>query len=131
MKKTLFLSLVILLVATSALAAASTDIIFNRLSSSGTSAAFRINGSKKSVALAAYSTSTTTNATGNALRGTFALECGPTSSGPWVTCKDQAGNAVSTTSLAVFNLSDAFTWLRGKWTKNGLGNVKAWLLGKD
>jgi hypothetical protein len=61
-----------------------------------------------------------------ALDGTFLLQCGPTSTGPWVTCKDQGANAATTTANAIFSFSNATQWVRGSWNRTS-GRIKAWL----
>lgn len=65
-----------------------------------------------------------------ALPGTAALQCAPTSSGPWVTAKDRAANAISTTSPTVYHLDDYCQFMRVSWTKSETGarNLSSWIL---
>jgi hypothetical protein len=58
--------------------------------------------------------------------GTVAMQCGPTSSGPWVTCKDAGNTAVSTTTPAVYNLDNLSSYVRFLFTKTKHA-VTVWL----
>lgn len=49
--------------------------------------------------------------------GTFVLQGSNSASGPWVTVKDKAGNAVSATGNAVFDIDSMMPYLRGVWTR--------------
>ena len=107
---------------------ASADVIFNNFSAySGTA----VKSTPVNVAAARIKTVQVTGIavaghTATTLSGTFLLECGPTKTGPFVTCKDQAGNATTTTSNTIFNIDDSVLWMRGSWAKTA-GEVKAWL----
>lgn len=49
--------------------------------------------------------------------GTYTLVGAPTGTGPWVTVKDKAGNAVTATGNAVFDIDSALPFLRAVWTR--------------
>lgn len=51
------------------------------------------------------------------LQGTATLQCAPTANGPWQTCKDVNGSAISTTSNAIFSLYDLTQYVRASWTR--------------
>lgn len=64
------------------------------------------------------------------MSGTVVAQCGPTSSGPWVTCTDRsyAQTAASVTTNTTFTWDDAATYVRLKWTSGTVGGkLKAWL----
>lgn len=58
--------------------------------------------------------------------GTVLLQCGPSSTGPWTTCKDVGGNAVSSTSNGHFNLESMIPYVRASWTRTK-HRVSVWL----
>ena len=127
MKFCTFLSMILVLVAFSIASADwKSTVIFNNLSSTGT-----VYSTPVDVRASIYKSIQVTGAhqttqVAQALDGTFLLQCGPTSSGPWVTCKDQGGSATSATSNTAFNMTNAVLWVRGSWTKTS-GRIKAWL----
>lgn len=61
-----------------------------------------------------------------ALDGTALVQCGPTKTGPWVTCQNEAGTAISTTTNKVMQWSDSVNYVRISWAKT-TGRIKAWL----
>jgi hypothetical protein len=82
----------------------------------------------KQVVFAGYSTNGTDMLTN--LPGTAVAQCGPTSNGPWVTNKDEAGNATSATTSTLFNILGMCQWMRYGWTKTGTGkrSLSAWII---
>lgn len=58
--------------------------------------------------------------------GTFLLQCGPTASGPWTTCKDIANTAVSTATNAHFNINSNTPFIRASWAKTK-HRISVWL----
>lgn len=124
-----FSLIITLLVMTVAISSADfkSATVFNNTSTAGStvySTPIDMRGSlNKSVQVTGANMATKAEA---ALSGTFLLQCGPTNTGPWVTCKDTGANAVTTTSNTIFHLSNAVLWVRGSWTKTA-GRVKAWL----
>lgn len=58
--------------------------------------------------------------------GTLLLQCAPTATGPWVTCKDSSGNAVSATTNTTFDLDTLVQYVRANWTKTK-HNISVWL----
>lgn len=93
-----------------------TKALLTNQATTATTSAFNTGYLKaKSVAFAGMSSASNVPFT---LSGTAALQCAPTSSGPWVTCKDKGGTAVTTTNAnAVFNLHDLFPYIRVVWTR--------------
>jgi hypothetical protein len=86
---------------------------------------------QKTVVFVGYSTNgTDVLAT---LPGTAIAQCGPTSSGPWVTSKDVAANTVSATTSTLFNLDSCCPYIRTGWTKTGTGkrSISAYILFGD
>lgn len=77
----------------------------------------------KTVVVNGYTMSTTTSA---ALSGTALVQCGPTSSGPWTTCAQEDGTAISLTSNGSLQWSDVASYIRVSWAKTA-GLVKVWL----
>ena len=77
----------------------------------------------KTVQIQGYNMSTKAEA---ALSGTALVQCGPTSSGPWVTCAQEDSTAISSTSNAVLQWSDVTNYIRVSWTKTA-GRVSVWL----
>lgn len=65
------------------------------------------------------------------MSGTLVAECGPTSSGPWTTCKQaqsSGGADVSITSNGHITWRDVVSYIRLKWTGGTVGTkLKAWL----
>ena len=88
--------------------------------------------SKKTVTYQQYSTTTVVAPT---TAGTQILQCGPTSTGPWVTAKDRNSNAVSsTTTTAIYDLMSNCNWYRIGWTRSVASpnkSVSAWILFND
>ena len=82
---------------------------------------------QKTVFVQGYSTGTTE---ASSLAGTVALQCGLTSSGPWVVAKDRAGSATSATSSTVFDLDTLCQYVRASYLKSAAGapNISVWLL---
>lgn len=66
------------------------------------------------------------NGTAITLQGTAALQCAPVASGPWQTCKDVNGNAVSTTNNAIFTVEDLTQYVRAAWTRTKQ-RVSVWM----
>lgn len=54
----------------------------------------------------------------------LAIQCGPTSSGPWTACS----GSTTLTSAGIVTWEDAFAWVKITLTKVTY-NVKVWLLG--
>lgn len=77
----------------------------------------------KTVQVNGYNMSTRAEA---ALSGTALVQCGPTSTGPWVTCAQEDGTAISTTANGVYQWSDVAAYVRVSWAKTA-GRVSAWL----
>ena len=76
-----------------------------------------------------------TNVSGNGaalanIPGTEVVQCGPTSTGPWVTAKTQADTSMSTTAATIFTMNDFCQWVRVNWTRTGTGTstISTWLL---
>ena len=76
-----------------------------------------------------------TNMSGNGtalaiVPGTEVVQCGPTSTGPWVTAKTQADTSMSTTTATIFTMNDFCQWVRVNWTRTGTGTstISTWLL---
>ena len=114
----LVLSILVLAV-TTAFAGSSpvfTKALLTNQATTATTSAFNTGRLKaKSVAFAGMSSASNVAFT---LSGTAALQCAPTSIGPWATCKDKGGTAVTTTNAnAVFNLHDLFPYIRVVWTR--------------
>lgn len=61
------------------------------------------------------------------LDGTFLVQCGPTLTGPWVTCQTEAGTAISTTTNKTMQWSDSVYYVRGSWAKTS-GRLDAWIM---
>ena len=131
--KTLLLSLALVIAFTTSAFASqfgNTVPFTNYSATSGTavkSSAYNVRGFKlktmtvQGIAVAAHAAA--------ALSGTVLIECGPTSSGPWVTCaQDQTadGGAVSTTANAMMTWVDASPYIRASWAKTA-GEVSVWL----
>lgn len=115
----LLLTLSILFVVSMAVAGSSpvfTKALLTNQATTATTSAFNTGQLKaKSIAFAGMSSVANVAFT---LSGTAALQCAPTSTGPWVTCKDKGGTAVTTTNAnAVFNLHDLFPYIRVVWTR--------------
>jgi hypothetical protein len=93
-----------------------TRALLTNQATTATTSAFNTGMMKaKSVSFAGMSSASNVPFT---LSGTAALECAPTSTGPWVACKDKGGTAVTTTNAnAVFNLHDLFPYIRVVWTR--------------
>ena len=58
--------------------------------------------------------------------GTVAVQCAPTATGPWVTCKDRANTATSATTNTYFVLDDFARYVRAAYTQ-GKHGVTVWL----
>lgn len=130
MKKICFLVLSVLLLASGAFAAdpeiRSVKVFDNHSGSAGVAVySSVVNVSRfpqKSVMInGGYNGGTFGNYTGTVL-----LQCGPTVTGPWQTCKDAGNNAVTSTANAHFNLSSTIQYLRASWTKTK-HRVTVWL----
>lgn len=51
--------------------------------------------------------------------GTFRLECAPTATGPWQTCKDKGNNSVTATNSNVtFHLDDLVQYVRAYYLQS-------------
>jgi hypothetical protein len=77
----------------------------------------------KTIQVNGYNMSTKAEAS---LSGTALVQCGPTATGPWVTCAQEDGTAISTTSNATYQWSDVSAYIRVSWAKTA-GRVSAWL----
>jgi hypothetical protein len=64
------------------------------------------------------------------MSGIASVECGPTSSGPWVACgrwQDGTGTAVSSTTNSFQSWQDPAAYIRLKWVAGTVGGkLKAW-----
>jgi len=60
------------------------------------------------------------------LSGTALVQCGPTATGPWVTCAQEDGTAISTTANGILQWSDVAAYVRVSWAKTA-GRISAWL----
>lgn len=121
--KKLFLAVILVLAMTVQAFAASDfggSVPFNMYSTAGTnySATYRVTGYRTKTVHADFTTGSAS--------GTLLVQCGPTSSGPWVTCQNEAGTAISTTTSKVMQWSDAVAYVRVSWAKTS-GKIKAWL----
>jgi hypothetical protein len=113
-----------------------TAIPFANMSASGaavkTSAAYFVGGyARKSVQVTGVTlTSNLASPTFKNMSGTLIAQCGPTSSGPWVTClqgQSSAGAAVSLTTNTVTFWEGASSYIRFQWTSGTIGGkLKAW-----
>lgn len=111
--------------------------IFNKYTGLGSTARYSVaykvdRNSKKTAIFQAYSgNGTTTLAT---IPGTAVLQCGATSSGPWVTSKDLgASTAASATTSTLFTVDELCQWYRIGWTSTRPADgrprsISAWLL---
>jgi hypothetical protein len=64
------------------------------------------------------------------MSGTAIVECAPTSSGPWSTCVNEGGTAISKTTNGTQQWEDAVAYVRVKWTASASAvgkKVKMWL----
>lgn len=126
---TAFLTLGILLIASVAMAAVSGQAIpFSHYSSPDTttvySSVYRVNNSRtKTVHVTGIATAGHTATT---LDGTFLVQCGPSSNGPWSTCAQQDGTAVSFTANGYMSWDGAEAYIRASWAKT-TKQVSAWL----
>jgi hypothetical protein len=77
----------------------------------------------KTIQVNGYNMSTKAEAS---LSGTLLVQCGPTSSGPWVTCVQEDSTAISTTANGILQWSDVASFVRVSWAKTA-GRVSAWL----
>lgn len=61
--------------------------------------------------------------------GSVTIQCAPTASGPWVTCKDKGGSSAAATTNTVFNLDDLSRYIRAVYarTTNGIKKISVWL----
>lgn len=88
--------------------------------------------SKKTIVYNQYSTTTVTAPT---TVGTQILQCGVTSTGPWITAKDRGANAISsTTTTAIYDLASNCNWYRVGWTRSVASptrSISAWILFGD
>jgi hypothetical protein len=122
----LFFAVVVALIASGAFAGDIKQMIpFNSYSSASASAAYSpaFNVARyrhKTVQVQGYDMSTGAAA---ALSGTALVQCGPSSDGPWVTCAQEDGTAISTTANAALQWSDVSAWVRVSWAKTA-GKVK-------
>lgn len=120
-----FISLIALVVMAQAALAA--DPIFTRRlltnQSDSTTVVFNTGYlTKKTIVFQGYTTGGATKL----LSGTAALNCGPTSTGPFVPCKDKSGTVVTTTANGMFNLDDLSPYVQLVWTKTSK-LISVWL----
>ena len=103
-------------------------VAFSQYSSASGSAVYSsainvINYRHKTVQVNGYDMTTKASA---ALSGTALVQCGPTESGPWVTCAQEDSTAISATSNSVLQWSDVTHFIRVSWAKTA-GRVSVWL----
>jgi hypothetical protein len=58
--------------------------------------------------------------------GTLLVQCGPTSSGPWVTCVQQDSTAITGTGSYILSWDDATAYIRASWART-TGEISVWL----
>lgn len=110
---------------------ASITQVFTNQNITATSGVYTVNRNLYKSAIFA-STSSNGIAT-TTLPGTMVVQCGPTITGPWVTAKTQADNAMSTTTPTIYTMQDFCQYLQFKWTQTSgaHSSVSAWLLYSD
>lgn len=130
MRSTILSLMLVLALAASALAEPNIKqvVSFGQYSAASGSAVYSsaINASRfrhKTIQVNGYDMTTKAAA---ALSGTALVQCGPTSSGPWVTCAQEDGTAISTTSNSSLQWSDVSAYVRVSWAKTA-GRISAWL----
>lgn len=126
MKKFIVLAAIIALATSAEAANFRTKTLFSNLSTTGNSAVIRSTTQKSTLVVRGYDNAREEAA----LDGTVVLQCGPTISGPWLTAKDQAANAISATAIGTWNLDSACAFFRATWTRT-TGNISAWLIQAD
>ena len=60
-----------------------------------------------------------------AATGTLLVQCGPTASGPWTTCVQEDGTAVTGTSSYILSWVDASAYIRASWART-TGKISTW-----
>jgi hypothetical protein len=73
---------------------------------------------------------TSTAGAASTLDGTFLIQVGPTSSGPWITANQQDSTAISMTANGVLSWDDSMPYVRASWTKTSKA-IKAWFFCSD
>lgn len=88
-----------------------------------TSAVFNVRGyrTKTLQVSGATITSNASSTTFKNMSGTVLADCAPTTNGPWATCVQQDGTAVSLTSNGLLSWDDAVSYIRLKWTASTVG----------
>jgi hypothetical protein len=60
-----------------------------------------------------------------AATGTLLVQCGPSSSGPWETCVQQDGTAITGTGSYTLSWDDAAAYVRASWART-TGKISVW-----
>lgn len=114
--KKLILALLLLAIAAPVAAKQSyLQAVFTNVSRTTTSSTFTTGPFTKK-AIIFNGASTASNIASN-MYGTGTVQCGATETGPYVTMKDTAGTAVSTTANAIFNVDSLCNYWRVVWTR--------------
>lgn len=129
MKNLLVACLLVLAGASPVIATTSAMILMDNISTTRSGPDRRMSTSTKTVIFQGYSRNGVALTT--ALPGTISMQCAPYAIGPWLTCKDRGGNAISGTTNAVYDLETAVLFMRYNYTKSRNGSVKAWVLGLE
>lgn len=127
MSKIIFLVVGLVCLAVVAQAGPNTkQLAFATFSATTTGSAINVaNFRHKTVVFQGYSTKASTNP--SFLSGTALIQCAPTSNGPWQTCAQEDGTAISVTANGTpLQWSDVVSYVRIKWT-NTARCMKAWL----
>lgn len=99
----------------SSYSAASTAAVYSEV--------YNVKGAKsKELQVNGYDMTTKASAS---LAGTILAQCGPTSTGPWITAQNEAGTAISTTANKAIQWSDLCNFMRISWAKT-TGRVSVW-----
>lgn len=128
MKKICFLVIALLAVAVAVPAMAGSSIytkqIFANQSTSRTSDTYKL-GTYTRKTFVFTGMSSVSNVPQD-LRGTATVQCGATSTGPYVTAKDINGNAVTTTANASFDINSLCRYARVVWTRTS-NKISTWM----
>jgi len=102
--------------------------LFSNQKATGTTAIYSNPGhfgqnTKATALFSLYSSGAVT--TSGLINGTTSLQCGATSTGPWVGMKDKLGNAVTPTANSIYELDSLCLWVRAAWTPTAISTNRA------